>query len=181
MQETECPQWVSFSKMKFYALCRDLQVYTRILWFTPWCFIWRGKTCVLAKGFVGEWARDEPAARLVGTFTFVSMGTTIHWPCKSISLVLSARLTLVDGVLGSKFIRTNLDNLEQNWILELDPTLHLGSPTNHELSFEILLIGDGGLGVLEPIDFPFEIMPCRFSLNLPLFDLGPSSKGQGSN
>jgi hypothetical protein len=32
-----------------------------------------------------------------------------------------------------------LDYLQaKNWILELDPTLHLGSRTNHELSFEIL-------------------------------------------
>ncbi len=47
-------------------------------------------------------------------------------------------LTL-DGVPGSKFLRTNLDYLQaKNWILELDPTLHLGSRTNHELSFEIL-------------------------------------------
>jgi len=44
----------------------------------------KGKTSGFGEG-VGEWgAQGEPAARLVGTFTFLSLGTT-HWPCNSIS------------------------------------------------------------------------------------------------
>ncbi len=36
--------------------------------------------------------------------------------------------------------------------------------------------------VFEPIDFPSLMMPCRFSLNnMPLFGLGPSSKGHESS
>jgi hypothetical protein len=38
---------------------------------------------------------------------------------------------------GFKFRGTNLDSFEANSTLELDTSLHLGSP-NHELSFEIL-------------------------------------------
>jgi hypothetical protein len=30
------------------------------------------------------------------------------------------------------------------------------------------------VGGMESIDFHFQMMPCRFNLNLPLFDLGPS-------
>ncbi len=72
----------------------------------------------------------------------------------------------------SIFLGTNLDSFEANWILELDPTLdpslHLDSP-NHEVSFEVLFGS-------KPIDFPSKKVSCRFSLNLPLFGLGPSSK-----
>jgi len=32
----------------------------------------------------------------------------------------------------------------------------------------------------EPIDFPSKMVSCRFNLDLPLFGLGPSSKGCGS-
>ncbi len=49
--------------------------------------------------------------------------------------------TTLDGVLGFKFLGTNLDSFEGHWILwvgtmPLDPSLHLGSP-NHELSFNL--------------------------------------------
>jgi hypothetical protein len=68
------------------------------------------------------------------------------------------------GSVGSKFLGTNLVSFEANWILEfvlaLDPSLHLGSP-NHDLSFELLLLRGS-----KPIDFPFKMVPCRFSLNL---------------
>jgi len=39
------------------------------------------------------------------------------------------------GISGSKFVRTNLDSFEANWILEscLDPSLHLGFPNLHSL------------------------------------------------
>jgi hypothetical protein len=33
----------------------------------------------------------------------------------------------------------------------------------------------------QPIDFPSKMVPCRFSLDLPLFGLVLSSKGRGSN
>ncbi len=33
----------------------------------------------------------------------------------------------------------------------------------------------------EAIDFPSKMVSCRFSLDLPLFGLGPSSKGLRSN
>ncbi len=56
----------------------------------------------------------------------------------------------------------------------MDPSLHLGSP-NHELSFELFVFWS------KPIHFPSKMVPCRFSLDLPLFGLGPSSKGHGFN
>ncbi len=37
------------------------------------------------------------------------------------------------------------------------------------------------LFLFEPIDFLSKMVACRFSLNLPLFGLGPASKGHGSN
>jgi hypothetical protein len=36
-------------------------------------------------------------------------------------------------------------------------------------------------GSFEPIDVTSKMVPCRFSLDLPLFGLGPSSKGHRSN
>jgi hypothetical protein len=33
----------------------------------------------------------------------------------------------------------------------------------------------------EPIHFPSKMVPCRFSLDLPLFGLRPSSRGHGSD
>jgi hypothetical protein len=33
----------------------------------------------------------------------------------------------------------------------------------------------------EPIDFPFEVVLCRFSFNVPHFGLGQFSQGQGFN
>jgi hypothetical protein len=48
----------------------------------------------------------------------------------------------LDGDLRCKFLGTNLDLFETNWMLELDlaldPSLYLGSP-NHELSFELFV------------------------------------------
>jgi hypothetical protein len=78
------------------------------------------------------------------------------------------------------WIKPIWDSFQANWILELDLTLnlslHLGSP-NHELSpsFELYLKKS------EPIEFPSKMVPCKFSLNLPLSSLGPSSKAHGSN
>jgi hypothetical protein len=57
----------------------------------------------------------------------------------------------------------------------LVPSLILGSP-NKELSFELCFLLQTNWFSLR------KIMPCcRFSLNLPLFGLGPSSKGLGTN
>jgi hypothetical protein len=80
---------------------------------------------------------------------------------------------------GFKFLRTKLDSFEANWILEMDPalnrSLNLGSP-KHELSFEHLF-----LKLENRLIFPAKWCLCRFSCNLPLFGLGPSSKGHESN
>jgi hypothetical protein len=101
-----------------------------------------------------------------------TMGEGQLWPTNSSKLVLwwNAHFRW-DGGLG-KF--------GANWILELDQaldqaSLHLGSP-NHELSFMLFCFCWS-----EPIDFPSQKVPCRFCLDLPLFGLGPSSKGRGSN
>jgi hypothetical protein len=51
-------------------------------------------------------------------------------------------------------------------------SLHLGSP-NHELSFCAFLVPTNWCS--------YKMVPCKFSLNLPLFGLGLSSKGRGSN
>jgi hypothetical protein len=84
------------------------------------------------------------------------------------------------GGLGFKLLGTNMDSFEANWVLELelalDPSLHLGSP-NHELSFLRSFFFFGGLNWLNLA----KMLPCRFSLDLPLIGLGPSSKGHGSN
>jgi hypothetical protein len=39
----------------------------------------------------------------------------------------------------------------------------------------------GQIGWIPKIDFPSQMVPCRFSLNSPLFGLGLSSKGRGSD
>ncbi len=81
------------------------------------------------------------------------------------------RLTL-EGVQGPNSYEPILTHLKQiKSILELDPTLHLGS-SNHELSFLAPFFFFG----LEPIDFPSKMVPCKFHLDLPFFGLGPSSK-----
>jgi len=83
--------------------------------------------------------------------------------------------TLDEGP-GSNFLGTNLDSCEANWILELECTrvlsLILGSP-NQELSFNHCL--------LVWTNWFFLQHRCHISLNLPLFGLGPSSKGLGTN
>jgi hypothetical protein len=80
---------------------------------------------------------------------------------------------------GSNFLGTNLDWFDANWILELDstlvPSLTLGSP-NQELALLLALF----FGTSQLI-FPPKQVPCRFSVNLPFFGLGPSSKGLGTN
>ncbi len=53
-------------------------------------------------------------------------------------------------------------------------SLILGSP-NQELSFLALVLGPNQL------IFPPKQVPCKFSLNLPLFGLEPLSKGLGTN
>jgi len=80
--------------------------------------------------------------------------------------------------LGSKYWGTNLDSFEANWTFELDlalnPSLHFGS-SNHEFSFWAFFWG------LNQLIFPSKSLQCKFSLDLPLFGLGPSFKGLGSN
>jgi hypothetical protein len=99
------------------------------------------------------------------------------WPTRSIlpSLVLLMikhncilRPTL-DWGLGSKFLRTNLDAFQPNWIFELDFTFDLNLPhrsSNHELSFLDFF------GGFEPIDFPFKMVPSKFLLHQKHLHLG---------
>ncbi len=88
------------------------------------------------------------------------------------------RPTLDEGPGSNFLVGTNYDWFEANWIFELDstlvPSLILGSP-NQELSFQHYF--------LVPTNWfsPPKQVPCKFSLNLPLFGLGPSSKGLGTN
>jgi hypothetical protein len=56
----------------------------------------------------------------------------------------------------------------------LVPSLILGSPKSGALLLG-LFFG------LNQLIFPPKQVPCRFSLNLPLFGLGPSFKGLGTN
>jgi hypothetical protein len=111
--------------------------------------------------------------------------SSTHWACKQFlfecsdpSLVFVWLKPISKWDLGSKFVWTNLDSFEANWILELDHavdlSLHLGS-SNHELSFLVLVLG------WNKLNFPQKMVPCRFNLHLPLFGLGPSRKGNGSN
>jgi hypothetical protein len=61
----------------------------------------------------------------------------IQYLCQiSLDILWKAKLRpILDAVLlRLKFLGTNLDLCEANWILELDPALHLGS-SNHEFSF----------------------------------------------
>jgi hypothetical protein len=60
------------------------------------------------------------------------------------------------------------------WSLPWTLALHLGSP-NHKLSFWALCLGPNRLIL------PSKMVPCGFSHFLPLFGLGPSSIGHGSN
>jgi hypothetical protein len=79
--------------------------------------------------------------------------------------------------MGSRvqILGTNLRSFEANSILELDPALHLGS-SNHWLSLLACFLAS------EPIDFPSKmVMPCKFSLELPLFGFGLLCKGQCFN
>jgi len=57
------------------------------------------------------------------------------------------------------------------------PSFGIHSINSHKIVHTILFYFLGS----KPIDFPTKIVPCRFSLNLSLFGLGPSSKGHGSN
>jgi len=61
----------------------------------------------------------------------------------------------------------------------LDPSSHLGS-SNLELSFLALFIYLFIFVAYEPLDFLSKMMAYRFRLDLPLFGLGPWSKGHGS-
>jgi len=109
--------------------------------------------------------------------------SSTHWACKQFlfecsdpSLVFVWLRPTSRWALGSKFVWTNLDSFEANWILELDLaldlSLHLGF-SNHELSFLVLLLGWNKLNILE------KMVPCRFSLHLPLFVLDPHLKAMG--
>ncbi len=93
------------------------------------------------------------------------------------SLAISTRLGSKVQIYGNQ-----LDSFEANWILELDLVLDysfcLGS-SNHELS--LLALPFSSFFGCKLIYFSFKIVPCKFILNLPLFGLGISSKGRGSN
>jgi len=68
---------------------------------------------------------------------------------------------------------------ESNCILELHstlvPSMILGSPKQELSPFLALFFG------LNQLIFPPKQVPCRFSLNLPLFGFRPSFKGLGIN
>jgi hypothetical protein len=83
----------------------------------------------------------------------------------------------LDGDPGSKFLLTNLISFEANWILELDLALDPKVASWFFKSWAVLWAFFSS----KPIDFPSKTVPCRFSLNLSLVGLGPSSKGYGSN
>jgi hypothetical protein len=98
--------------------------------------------------------------------------------CKGFILLPIGLRPPLDQGRGSNFLATNLDWFEANWILESDhtwvPRTIPGSP-NQELSILALFFDPNQL------IFPPKLVPCRFSLNLPLFGLGPSSIGLGIN
>ncbi len=77
---------------------------------------------------------------------------------------------------GSKFLGTNLDSFEENWVLELDRSLHL-------LVLQImrsLFLSSLFFFWSEPIGFfPYKIVPWKFNLYLtPFFESWtPHSKG----
>ncbi len=86
---------------------------------------------------------------------------------------------VVQGPNSKEPIWTNLKQLESlswtmPWTLDANPSLHLGSP-NHELYFEFfflfLLLFFLEVGGSELIVLPSNMVPCRFSLDLPLFGL----------
>jgi hypothetical protein len=87
------------------------------------------------------------------------------------------RPTLDEGP-WSNFLGTNLDSFEASWILGLDCTLVLIA------WFLVLQIRSSPFSTffgLNQLIFPPKPVPCRFSLNLPLFGLGPLSKGLGTD
>lgn len=95
---------------------------------------------------------------------------------KSIGMKLKASLAEVGQSWwwgpGSKFLGTNLDSFQTNWILEMDMPWTVAC-------ILVLLIMSSPLSSFSPshpIDLPSKMMPSRFGLYLPLFGLGPSSK-----
>jgi len=70
---------------------------------------------------------------------------------------------------------SNLDLFEANWILEFESTLVVAWFSKSGALVLALFFGPNQL------IFPPKQVSCRFSLNLPLFDLGSSSKGLGTN
>jgi len=124
-----------------------------------------------------EWASRLPTLLLLPLFPFEMPKTRILLSMVKMFVYYvrdctTFRPTFDEGP-RSKFLGTNLDSFQVNWILEFNPTLHpslhLGSP-NHELSFEVFSFS---FLRSEPIDFPSKMVLCKLSLNLPLFGLGP--------
>jgi hypothetical protein len=95
--------------------------------------------------------------------------------CKSLTWFVSLSRPTLDGCPRSKFLGTNLDSLEVNWILWVGPYLASWFSKPWALLWAQFFLGS------KPIDFPFKMVPCKFSLDLPLVGLGSSSKGRGSN
>jgi hypothetical protein len=78
----------------------------------------------------------------------------------------------LDGGPASKFLGMNLNSLSWTLPMTLACILVLqimGSP------FWLFFF------LSKPINFPFKMVTCRFSLGFPLFGLGLSSKGYGCN
>jgi hypothetical protein len=94
------------------------------------------------------------------------------WIAKRFILVLTLRPALDKGP-EFNFLGTNLNWFEANWILELDctlvPSLILGSSKSGALRL-------GMFFGLNQLNFRPKQVPCRFSLNLPLFGFGSSLK-----
>ncbi len=70
--------------------------------------------------------------------------------------------------LGFKFRRTNWELFEPKRILEFEPQLYILvlQIMSFPLSFSLFLCFFSGF---ESIEFPFKMVRCRFSLDLPLF------------
>jgi hypothetical protein len=70
-------------------------------------------------------------------------------------------------------LNNNGEKLKTKNYTTLEPSLHFSS-TNHELSFKLFFSPN-------QLVFPSQMMPCKLNHNLICVDLGPSSKGLGTN
>jgi hypothetical protein len=99
--------------------------------------------------------------------------------CEEIFLCKKSNNPKAHFKMGSKvqISRNQFGLIWANWILELNSSSLLAS----WFSKSWALLGSHFFLGSKPIDFPSKMVPCRFSLNLPIFGRGPSFKGHGSN